>query len=721
MARTQGTTPRVQRLISLVAVVRVARGDGVRVRTRLHRAREHLAADRGRRGLGLVACALERRNLLLATLVSRRPCSSWWSGSWSSRTRLWHGLPDARHPAPRWDAAGELVGEQARAQVSPRRPLHAAAPRRVTAVWAAVFSCHALAIRAGSPLLALLPTARARRVRRHRARGVHQARSTACSSWPPPSRSSSPTRSAGSRAGGRSGPDRGAKARLSATASRGARRVAAVAVGVRDVVPFLLPGFGSRAVFDISSTNDSDRVRVNPLVSIKASLDRGTSPSRSSRCESDAPSYWRMPSLDHVRRRPLAARRDRRPARRVSPDTILSARHRSAPTRPAADVHRSRATSATRGSRSRTRRSRSTSRIPRCATTSRLGTVTLDDGLEAGDVVRASRRLPCSPRRRSWRAWRSRHPTRSPRRRPRRHPGRRRRRDPGDRRGVDRGARHRLRQVPRDPGPPERTTRSSRTTTPSRRATTPSTLLDFLTRHEARLLPAVRERDGRDAPDPEYPVAGRRRVHPGACATRIRRCSHVTTSELHAGSRCCSPTTAGWRSSRRPDRIEPRSRTPIRHPSVSCSAERPRDVRPLAGARWRRDARATGAAAGSAPAGEPGAPAVPHGRAVPTAPPASSARRRQRARPPGRVIVVRRLVALVVGAGDPAASAALRRRARLRRAGREPRALDPRDLRRVHERAADLGLGGEPGETLREYRSRARRRRHARRTDTSSA
>ena len=40
------------------------------------------------------------------------------------------------------------------------------------------------------------------------------------------------------------------------------------------IVPFLVPGFGSRAIFDISSTNASDRVRIDPLVSIKASLTR---------------------------------------------------------------------------------------------------------------------------------------------------------------------------------------------------------------------------------------------------------------------------------------------------------------------------------------------------------------------------------------------------------------------------------------------------------------
>ena len=49
---------------------------------------------------------------------------------------------------------------------------------------------------------------------------------------------------------------------------------------------------------------------------------------------------------------------------------------------------------------------------------------------------------------------------------------------------------------------------------------------------------------------------------------------------------------------------------------------------------------------------------------------------------------------------------ALRRRARLRRAGREPRALILATYDVFTERAADLGHSKTPGETLREYRTR---------------
>ncbi len=54
------------------------------------------------------------------------------------------------------DAAG-LVGEQARVQVAPTEPLPPLMLAALTATWAAIFSAHALAFRAGSPILALLP------------------------------------------------------------------------------------------------------------------------------------------------------------------------------------------------------------------------------------------------------------------------------------------------------------------------------------------------------------------------------------------------------------------------------------------------------------------------------------------------------------------------------------------------------------------------------------
>src|SRR5207247_9620462 len=53
-------------------------------------------------------------------------------------------------------AAGQ-VGEEARIQISPAPANDSLMLAAITAVWAAVFSCFALAFRAGSPLLSLVP------------------------------------------------------------------------------------------------------------------------------------------------------------------------------------------------------------------------------------------------------------------------------------------------------------------------------------------------------------------------------------------------------------------------------------------------------------------------------------------------------------------------------------------------------------------------------------
>ena len=68
----------------------------------------------------------------------------------------WHGLPTLDTLRHALDAS-HLVGEQARLQVAPSPPLKPLMLASILAMWAAIFSCHALAFRAGSPILALLP------------------------------------------------------------------------------------------------------------------------------------------------------------------------------------------------------------------------------------------------------------------------------------------------------------------------------------------------------------------------------------------------------------------------------------------------------------------------------------------------------------------------------------------------------------------------------------
>ena len=71
----------------------------------------------------------------------------------------------------------------------------------------------------------------------------------------------------------------------------------------------------------------------------------------------------------------------------------------------------------------------------------------------------------------------------------------------------------------------------------------------------------------------------------------------------------------------------------------------------------------------------------------------------------GKVILLLLAFGIMVALAIPPIRA-LRRRARLRRAGREPRALILATYDVFTERAADLGHPKRPGETLREYRTR---------------
>ncbi len=320
MARPQGTSPRTQRLIALLAVCAIA------VTTAFAFGRVFDGHGSTWRLMGvalasaLVAAALERRSLPLAILVSTAVLAVV-IGLLIFPGTTWHGLPTLDTLRHAFDAS-HLVGEQARLQVAPAPPLKPLMLASIVAMWAAIFSCHALAFRAASPLLALLPPivmlAFADTVLEEFVKPVYGVAFLAAAlavvfadalrrvqGWGPVW----------------TGP--GSRARLSATASRGARRVAATVVGTAVILPFLVPGFGSKAIFDISSTNASDRVRIDPLVSIKASLTR-KDPVEVFQVQADSPSYWRMlslPTFDGDTWRPDLTG----PGDAVTPDTILSA------------------------------------------------------------------------------------------------------------------------------------------------------------------------------------------------------------------------------------------------------------------------------------------------------------------------------------------------------------------------------------------------------------
>ena len=297
MAAQQEPTPRAHRLLALGAVGLLAAATAIAFGRVFagHGATWKLLAA----GLASVAVAglLERRSLLLATLASGLGLLLALAWLVFPQT-TWVGLPTRETLGAIRDAL-ERVGEQARVQVAPSLPLAPLLLAAVTAVWTASFSAHALAIRAGSPLLAVLPSVAlvgfTDTVMQDGARpgyaiillsavlfvsfvdGIRRIRQ-----W---------------------GPVWGPRGRpLSAATGYGARRVATLAVAVSVLVPGILPGFRSLALVDFS-TAGGNQVHIDPFVSIKAQLQRRDPINLFQVTSVDASgdpraAYWRLYALD---------------------------------------------------------------------------------------------------------------------------------------------------------------------------------------------------------------------------------------------------------------------------------------------------------------------------------------------------------------------------------------------------------------------------------------
>ena len=293
MARPEDATPRSQRLIPLITVGALAFATALafgRVFVGRGPTAELIAA-------GLLAVAVAwatgRRGLFVATLASVAGLA--FALAWFVFPQTaWYGLPTLRTLR----AIGrslEYVGQQTRTEVAPAPPLPPLMLAAVTAVWAASWSAYTLAVRAGSPLLAILPPVAligfADIVLEDGVRpayavifllsalavvfsdGLRRIRQ-----WGPVWR----------------GPYRDRAVR-SAT-GRGVRRVALAAVAAAVLVPGLLPGFRSEALVDFSGTGGS-AVRIDPFVSIHASLNRDT-PQEVFRVTASEGAYWRIVALD---------------------------------------------------------------------------------------------------------------------------------------------------------------------------------------------------------------------------------------------------------------------------------------------------------------------------------------------------------------------------------------------------------------------------------------
>ncbi len=189
-----------------------------------------------------------------------------------------------------------LVGLQARTEIAPTPPLTPLMLAAVAAVWAASFSAHALAVRAGSPLLAMLPllalVAFADSVMHDGARPIYGALCLAGAL--------AIIASDGLRRVRRWGPLKWwsgySRRRLGTIAkAQGARRAVITVVGIAVLLPGLLPGYGASPL--VHAHAQPTRTS-GPTVSLAASL-----PPRPAvallRVQTTQPQYLRVTSLDH--------------------------------------------------------------------------------------------------------------------------------------------------------------------------------------------------------------------------------------------------------------------------------------------------------------------------------------------------------------------------------------------------------------------------------------
>ena len=290
MALAAGTSARAHRLIALAAVVLLAIATGLafgRVFVGGITTLELLGTALAAAGLAVL---FERRSLFLATVVSAAGLAIA-VGLIVFPQTTWYGLPTTATLHAALDAAA-FVGEQARIQVAPAEPIDPLLLAAVVSLWAAIFSAHALAFRAGSPLLGLVPpvalVAFADTVLEEYVKPLYGVAFLVAAilvvfadglarvqGWGPIWTSS--------RRG------------IARNAGSGARRVALTALGLSLVAPLLVPGFGSKAVIDFG-TPSKERVAIDPFVSVSSSL-RRRDPIEVLRVRASRPMYLRLVAL----------------------------------------------------------------------------------------------------------------------------------------------------------------------------------------------------------------------------------------------------------------------------------------------------------------------------------------------------------------------------------------------------------------------------------------
>jgi len=164
----------------------------------------------------------------------------------------------------------------------------------VTAVWTAAFSSHALAIRAGSPLLAILPPIAlvgfADTVLEDGARPFYAIVLLAAAL--------AVVFADGLRRVRQWGPVwSGSRTRRLGTTVRGSRPVAFAVIAAAVLVPGLLPGFRSDPLVDFSTAGD-EGAGLDPFVSIHAQLTDDAPVRDLFEVQTSEPQYWRLLTLD---------------------------------------------------------------------------------------------------------------------------------------------------------------------------------------------------------------------------------------------------------------------------------------------------------------------------------------------------------------------------------------------------------------------------------------
>jgi transglutaminase-like putative cysteine protease len=291
MARGTDPAPGRQRLLGLAAVAGLAAATAFafgRVFEGRATTWELVAAAVASVG---VAALFERRGLALATVASLVGLAL--AITWIVLPQTaWYGLPSIR-TIRALGRSLEFVGQQARVRVAPTAPLPPLVLAALTAVWTASFSAHALAVRAGSPLLAILPMVAlvgfADTVLQDGARPVYAVTFLVAAlavvftdglrrvrQWGPVWSS------------GRSG-------RIRASV-KGSRAVAGLVIVAAILIPGLLPGFRADALVDFSTSGD-EGIDLDPFVSIHAQLGEQTAIDLFE-VRAERAAYWRLLALD---------------------------------------------------------------------------------------------------------------------------------------------------------------------------------------------------------------------------------------------------------------------------------------------------------------------------------------------------------------------------------------------------------------------------------------